>query len=65
MVCWILIIVFEEVALPDFLQSFDLELGLVAFNILRFEDGNWHFGRGWLKDRIELLRFVEGLMGLQ
>jgi hypothetical protein len=40
MVCWILIIVFEEVALPDFLQSFDLELGLVAFNILRFEDGN-------------------------
>jgi hypothetical protein len=39
-VCWILIIVFEEVTLPDFLQSFDLKLWWIAFNILRFEEGN-------------------------
>lgn len=57
--------VFKKVALPDFLQSFDLKLGRIAFNILGFEEGYWHFGRGGFEDRIELLRFVEGLVGLQ
>ena len=31
--------VFEKVALPDFLQSFDFKLGWIAFNILGFEEG--------------------------